>query len=40
VTVPYRRPLRGRDWLWLAPALIVAAFLGFGIHMPIEPAAA
>jgi membrane protease YdiL (CAAX protease family) len=37
VAVPYRRPLRGRDWLWLVPALIVAAFIGFGIHMPIEP---
>jgi membrane protease YdiL (CAAX protease family) len=36
-TVPYRRPLRGRDWLWLVPALIVAAFVGFGVHMPIEP---
>jgi uncharacterized protein len=35
--VPYRRPLRGRDWLWLVPTLIVAAFIGFGIHMPIEP---
>jgi membrane protease YdiL (CAAX protease family) len=36
-TVPYRRSLRGRDWLWLVPALIVAAFVGFGVHMPIEP---
>jgi membrane protease YdiL (CAAX protease family) len=35
--VPYRRPLRGRDWLWLVPILIIAAFIGFGIHMPIEP---
>jgi hypothetical protein len=36
-TVPYRRPLPGRDWLWLVPALIVAAFVGFGIFMLIEP---
>jgi membrane protease YdiL (CAAX protease family) len=26
-----------RDWLWLLPTLIVLAFLGFGIHMLIEP---
>jgi uncharacterized protein len=37
VAVPYQKPIRGRDWLWLVPALIVAAFIGFGIHMPIEP---
>ena len=35
--VPYRRPIRGRDWLWLVPLLIVAAFIGFGVHMLIEP---
>jgi membrane protease YdiL (CAAX protease family) len=35
--VPYRRPLRRRDWLWLVPALIIAAFAGFGVHMPVEP---
>ncbi|MFL5641175.1 MAG: type II CAAX prenyl endopeptidase Rce1 family protein, partial [Chloroflexota bacterium] len=26
-----------RRWLWLVPTLIVLAFLGFGLHMPIEP---
>jgi membrane protease YdiL (CAAX protease family) len=36
--VPYRRPLPRRDWLWLVPALIVAAFVGFGVSMAIEPA--
>jgi membrane protease YdiL (CAAX protease family) len=36
-TVPYRQPLRRSDWLRLVPALIVAAFVGFGVHMPIEP---
>ena len=36
-TVPYRQRLRGRDWLWLVPALVVAAFAGFGGHMLIEP---
>ena len=36
-TVPYRRRLRARDWLWLVPALILAAFAGFGIGMVIEP---
>ena len=35
--VPYRRPMHARDWLWLVPTLIVLAFLGFGIHMLIEP---
>ena len=35
--VPYRRPLPGRDWAWLVPVLIVAAFIGFGVHMLIEP---
>ena len=36
--VPYRRPLPLRDWLWLVPVLIVAAFVGFGLSMAIEPA--
>ena len=36
--VPYRRPLPLRDWLWLVPVLIVAAFIGFGLSMAIEPA--
>jgi membrane protease YdiL (CAAX protease family) len=35
--IPYRRPIRPRDWLWLVPALIALAFLGFGLHMAIEP---
>ena len=35
--VPYRRPLPARDWLWLVPVLIVAAFVGFGLSMAIEP---
>jgi uncharacterized protein len=35
--IPYRRPLPRRDWLWLVPALIGLAFLGFGLHMAIEP---
>jgi hypothetical protein len=33
----YRRPIRLRTWLWLVPALIAAAFLGFGLHAAIEP---
>ncbi len=36
--VPYRRPLPIRDWVWLVPVLIVAAFVGFGVSMAIEPA--
>jgi CAAX protease family protein len=36
--VPYRRPLPLRDWLWLVPVLVVAAFVGFGLSMAIEPA--
>ncbi len=36
--IPYRRPLPIRDWLWLVPVLIVAAFVGFGVSMAIEPA--
>jgi membrane protease YdiL (CAAX protease family) len=35
--IPYRRSLPRRDWLWLVPALIGSAFLGFGLHMVIEP---
>jgi membrane protease YdiL (CAAX protease family) len=35
--IPYRRPLSLQTWLWLVPALIVAAFAGFGIHQVIEP---
>jgi membrane protease YdiL (CAAX protease family) len=36
--IPYRRPLPIRDWLWLVPALVVLAFVGFGISMAFEPA--
>ena len=35
--VPYQTPPPLRDWLWLVPTLIVIAFLGFGVHMLIEP---
>lgn len=35
--IPYRRPIALRTWLWLVPTLIVAAFLGFGLHQAIEP---
>jgi membrane protease YdiL (CAAX protease family) len=35
--VPYRRPLPIRDWVWLVPVLIVAAFIGFGLSMAVEP---
>jgi uncharacterized protein len=35
--IPYRRHLPVRDWLWLVPVLIVLAFLGFGLHMAVEP---
>jgi len=36
--VLYREPMRGRDWAWLYPVLLLAAFLGFGILAVIEPA--
>jgi membrane protease YdiL (CAAX protease family) len=35
--IPYREPMPVRDWAWLVPVLIVLAFVGFGIHMLIEP---
>ena len=35
--IPYRVPMRLVTWLWLVPVLILAAFLGFGIHQLIEP---
>jgi membrane protease YdiL (CAAX protease family) len=35
--MPYRRPIPLRDWVWLVPVLIVAAFVGFGVSMAIEP---
>jgi len=30
--VPYRQRLGLREWSWLVPVLIVAAFVGFGVH--------
>lgn len=36
--VPYHQPLALRDWLWLVPVLVVAAFVGFGLSMAFEPA--
>lgn len=35
--IPYRRPIPRRTWLWLAPTLVIAAFVGFGLHQVIEP---
>ena len=35
--IPYRQPMPLRTWVWLVPALIVAAFVGFGVHQLIEP---
>jgi membrane protease YdiL (CAAX protease family) len=35
--VPYREPIAPRTWLWLVPALVLAAFVGFGLHQTIEP---
>ena len=35
--IPYRKPMPLRDWIWLVPVLIVLAFVGFGVHMLIEP---
>jgi uncharacterized protein len=35
--VPYREHVAGRRWLWLVPALILAAFVGFGITASVEP---
>lgn len=36
--IPFRQQLPLRDWAWLYPVLVVAAILGFGIVMLIEPA--
>ena len=35
--LPYRQRLGLRQWFWLVPVLIVAAFVGFGVHRLIEP---
>jgi membrane protease YdiL (CAAX protease family) len=36
--VPYRERVPLRTWAWLVPALIVVAFVGFGLGMVVEPA--
>jgi membrane protease YdiL (CAAX protease family) len=35
--LPYRQRLGLRQWFWLTPVLIMAAFVGFGVHRLIEP---
>lgn len=35
--VPYRRPMRRRDWLILVPALLVVAIIGSAIFALVEP---
>jgi membrane protease YdiL (CAAX protease family) len=35
--LPYRQRLGLREWFWLIPVLIVAAFVGFGVHRLGEP---
>ena len=35
--LPYRQRLALREWFWLFPVLIVAAFVGFGVHRLVEP---
>ena len=35
--LPYRKRLALREWLWLFPVLIGAAFAGFGVHRLVEP---
>ena len=35
--ITYRRSMPLLTWLWLVPTLIVAAFVGFGLHQVIEP---
>ena len=35
--VPYRQRLGLREWFWLIPVLILAAFVGFGVHRVGEP---
>ena len=35
--VTYKQQLPGRTWLSLVPALILLAFVGFGVHQVIEP---
>jgi hypothetical protein len=35
--LPYRQRLAWREWFWLCPVLILAAFMGFGVHRLVEP---
>jgi len=35
--VLYREPMKVRDWAWLYPLLLLAAFLGFGVLAVVEP---
>ena len=35
--LPYRQRLGMREWFWLIPVLILAAFVGFGVHRLAEP---
>src|SRR5215210_1428797 len=35
--LPYRQRLGLRQWFWLVPVLIAAAFVGFGVHRLGEP---
>jgi len=35
--IPYRRRLRGRDWLLLVPGLLLIGILGFGVLALVEP---
>jgi uncharacterized protein len=35
--VGYRDAMALRSWLWLVPALVLAAFVGFGLSAAIEP---
>lgn len=35
--VPYRQRIKLREWFWLIPVLIVAAFVGFGVGRLVEP---
>jgi membrane protease YdiL (CAAX protease family) len=36
--IPYRRPVTLKTAAWLVPTLVVAAFVGFGASMVVEPA--
>lgn len=35
--IPYRRPLRARDWLLLVPGMVVIGIIGFGVLALVEP---